>query len=387
MQRALYEPGEGYYCRQTPAIGASGDYYTSPHAHPGFAALLALQAEQAWRLVGAPATFTVVEIGGGKGMLAADFVSYAQHLSPEFFHALDYVLIEQSPTNGELPPKVRRVIGTALDDLPISGVTGCFISNEFFDALPVHRVVQTGGHLQELYVTIGADGRLVEEAGDPSTPELEAYFRWVGASLPEGCQAEVNLEAPRWMANVARALDQGYIITIDYGDTAPELFSTRRPRGTLMCYYRHTATEDPYQHLGEQDITASVDFTALTKAGEAAGASLLGLLPQGAFLWNLGLPVFIEALSRLQLSQNEYYTNLIALRDLARPEGLGSFRVLVQGKGVPETGLDGLADPQGPHPNWDRGAGLPVPRLDQRHIPLLKARYPHLAVNLEEAFG
>ncbi len=381
MEMALYEPGVGYYCSPRAPIGARGDYYTSPNAHPAFAALIALQLEQMWQVLGEPSRFSVVEMGGGKGLMAADVLSYASNLAPAFHQALEYLLIERDPRTEGLPPAIRAYEASD-GDLPFSGVTGCFLSNEFFDALPVHRVVMSGGELREIYVAERGDGQMVEELGQPSTPELLEYFQWVGVSLPEGCQADINLAAPRWVARMADALERGYILTIDYGDIASRLFSAQHPRGTLMCYYRHTPTEDPYQHIGEQDITAHADFTALAKAGEGAGLATLGCVPQGLFLWNLGLSAFIEGVSHLGLPQAEAYANLLAMRDLARPDGLGGFPVLVQGKAAPDMPLHGLADSEDAHPNWTRVAQLPAPRLDQRHIPLLKARYPYMALDI-----
>src|SRR5262249_8570409 len=158
-------------------------------------------------------------------------------------------------------------------------------SNELFDALPFHRVEARDGALRELYVD-WHDGELVERAGPPSTPALAAYFDRLGLRPPEGSQAEVSLEAIDLMDRFAVSVRRGYVLTFDYGYPAEALFGVLRPRGTLLCYYRHTYNEEPLRRPGEQDITAHVDFTSLALAGAARGLEPVELLRQRDFLQN-----------------------------------------------------------------------------------------------------
>ncbi|MBI4289234.1 MAG: SAM-dependent methyltransferase [Chloroflexi bacterium] len=355
MELALYDQERGYY--SSPPTGQ--DYYTSPFTHPVFGALVAIQLEQVWSALGHPGDFPVVEMGAGNGVLAADVLDYAPQVSPGFASALRYTLIDKH--RGQLPPQ------------PIEG---CFISNELVDALPTHVVAQTGGRLREVMVGVEG-GRFVEVLGEPLTEVAELLAEelsaaGLGTALPEGYRTEVNVEAPRWMASVAQALQRGAVITIDYGYVARELYSPQRKRGTLMCYYQHTYNEDPLSRVGRQDITSHVDFTSLIRAGEKSGLRSEGLVTQQEFLTNLGIRDFMQALASLDLPPSEYWANLYALRDLVRPEGIGSFGVLLQSRaleGIEFMGLHGPADTRYVAPPR-------VPRLRPEHLPLYQAKYP-----------
>ena len=175
-------------------------------------------------------------------------------------------------------------------------------------------------------------------------------------------------------------MDRGYLVTIDYGYPARELYSEARPLGTLMCHFMHTTNRRPLSRIGQQDITVHVDFTTLTEKGKELGLRALGLVSQARFLGNLGADALIRRLGALGLPSGEYHSNLLGMRNLIDPEGLGKFRVLIQGKGDVSAGLYGLRQErtsgQGALANRN---DLPVPLLDQHHINLLRGRYPHLA--------
>jgi SAM-dependent MidA family methyltransferase len=223
-------------------------------------------------------------------------------------------------------------------------ITGCILSNELVDAFPVHQVIFDHGQLKELYVTLNK-GRLVEEMGALSDPGILTYFDSMSIRLEEGQRAEVNLKALDWMENVGRILEKGFVLTIDYGYLAEELYSPHRRNGTLLCYHRHQTSENPYEHLGEQDITAHVNFTALINKGEEVGLSLTGLVTQYRFLIALGVLQEMESLNR-EASELDGLKWRLSLLNLIEPEiGMGeTFKVLIQHKGIAKPVLDGLRD-------------------------------------------
>ena len=231
----------------------------------------------------------------------------------------------------------------ALTDLPSESVTGCIFSNELVDALPVHRVTLTASGLQEHYVTLAAEPQrpFTTVLAALSTPELATYFDDVGIQLTgppyaAGFTTEVNLAARRWLQQVAAKLQRGYLLTIDYGYEADRYYSPARSQGTLQCYTRHAHHDDPLVNIGQQDITAHVDFTALQIQGEQSGLITLGQVPQALFLMSLGLGDRLNALAQLQATDRDTLNRALhrrdALHQLISPLGLGQFNVLVQGK-------------------------------------------------------
>lgn len=362
MARALYGPG-GYYTRN----GAGSDYYTSPQVHPAFGALLAVQLFRFWRLVGRPNPFFVIEPGAGDGLLGRDVCSAASHLPEGFPGSLRYVAVDHRPgVRDTRDPAFTKIAGDARR-LPFRKVAGCIISNELLDALPVHRMRLEDGNLHELYVGIqsdvadGYEGQLVEVAGDASTPELERRLADLGVTLADGQTAEICLLLDDWAASVASTLDTGFVLTIDYGRSAVDLYDpAQRLHGTLVTYRSHRQTDSPLVDPGRQDITAQVDFTSVRLAGERAGLSVVGELSQGRFLTRLGLqairrngpppdvagggwitiPLHPEGSLPDALdvpfapARDDARDWLTGLTHLARPGGLGDFRVLVQAKGV-----------------------------------------------------
>ena len=176
-----------------------------------------------------------------------------------------------------------------------------------------------------------------------------------------------------WLADAARALKRGYLLTIDYGRQADELYSPQRFRGTLTTFYRHTQTDNPYLRIGRQDMTAQVDFTTLKHLGEGFGLSNLGYLTQGQFLANMGLRRWIARLPSMGLPQRVRDANRMGMLQLIRPGGMGDFKVLIQAKNAPPSTLWSL------QPSDELASltqELNPPLLTDRHVPLLQARYP-----------
>ena len=348
MELALYHPQFGYYMRSSDPvaerIGWKGDFYTSSDVHPILGQALAKQAEQMDRLLGQPNPFTLVEMGPGKGLLARHVLSAIQRDYRSLFHRLRYVLIERSPAMREaqrinLAPWLDRPeLVTWVDDLariaPHS-LTGLCLSNELVDSFPVHRIQVTAHGIEELCVDY-RDGRFVECLKPLSSDRLVSHLRHIGSDWAEGYRTEINLHAVDWMTHVAQRLNRGFVLTIDYGHTAQDLYRADRKRGTFLCYRHHAVHEDPFLHVGEQDMTAHVDFSSLATVGEEQGLRTTGFTNQMSFLMGLGIEQMLAGLDQ----DGQEFTTAI---QLLRPNGMGTtFKVLVQHKAVPNPELDGL---------------------------------------------
>jgi SAM-dependent MidA family methyltransferase len=338
MAACLYHPQHGYYMAPRERIGKQGDFFTSSSVHALFGRLIARQLAQMAGQLGGD-TFAVVEQGAGEGHLALDILDALAAEFPELYARLSYTLVEVGPASRArqactLAAHAARVQWCAADEWTLA--SGCFLSNELVDAFPVHVVEKRGGSWHELFVVNAADTGFTEEFREPSTPALAEHFRWLDTAPVEGNRAEVNLAAPVWMRQVGARLGRGFVITIDYGYPATELYAPHRRAGTLLCYRQHQADDDPYTAVGEKDITSHVDFTALQRAGEEAGLTTLWFGEQYRFLLALG---FVEELLRLQAQcadEREARALRLTLKNLILPEqGMGeTFKVLVQGKGV-----------------------------------------------------
>jgi SAM-dependent MidA family methyltransferase len=221
------------------------------------------------------------------------------------------------------------------DGLTPQSVTGLFFSNELVDAFPVHRIQVTSGQVKEVGVDY-RDERFVECLMPLSTPRLLRHLEELQFDRPDGYRTEVNLQALDWMADVARGINRGVVLTIDYGHTARDLYRPERKQGTFLCYSRHAAHEDPFILVGEQDMTAHVDFSSLVAVGEEHGLRLTGFTNQMSFLMGLGVEQMIAELD----PEGQAFR---AATHLLRPDGMGStFKVLVQQKGIEHLELDGL---------------------------------------------
>lgn len=347
MEEALYHPEHGYYTCGRPA--GARDFRTSPQVHPVFGALLARQGREMHRLLGEPSRFHWIEVGPGDGSLAAALIVCLD----DWPAAWTYHLVETSPALrhaqarrlGALPASLRaRIQWSDAETLCRRPVEGVVLSNEFFDALPVHRVRQTAAGLHEIRVTASPDGGFGELLVEAS-PELHEALERYGAPMLEGSAAEIGLAALTWMDRIAAMLRRGYAVTVDYGDRAEGLFLGRLA-GTVMAYRGHRPAPDPYSRVGEQDLTAHVNFTALIRRGETAGLVAAPLRSQTEFLLGLGILDRLAGLEREPLDEPERWRQRLAIKELFAPEGMGeTFRVLVQARDAPLDGLAGLSSP------------------------------------------
>jgi SAM-dependent MidA family methyltransferase len=346
MDACLYDPQHGYYTRaeQMPRR----DYFTSVDASPIFGRLLARQFQEMWVQLGRPAEFLLVEPGAGTGALAAQILDFTAESFPEFYGALQYVAVECSASRriaavaGSLALHLTAKHFAMVSDMPAQIACGCIFSNEFFDALPVHRLVIEGDELREIYVGLGANG-LCEQFGPLSSPELAGYITEQGVTLQEGQLAEVGLEACAWIAEMGARLGRGFVLTIDYGHEAQELYDERHMRGTLLAYEKHRASENFFRAPGQQDLTAHVNFTALERHGARAGLKRTGLMSQSNFLLSLARYSDFAELQSPAMSETEQTRARLLFKTLIYPEGMGeTFQILIQHKGIERPQLSGL---------------------------------------------
>ncbi|MGH9346091.1 MAG: class I SAM-dependent methyltransferase [Vicinamibacterales bacterium] len=407
MSIALHHPEHGYYATAARRTGRNGDFFTSVDVGPMFGALLARQFAEMWRFLRDPRSaiphprsairdprsalrspesairdsqavihdaaggqrtaesrgrnaesgeaFDLVEAAASDGQLARDVLDWAQVNDPDFYRAIRLRLVESSPAARAaqaevLAPHAEKFAGSGarLPDV----VHGVIFANELLDALPVHSVVMTAQGLREHYIDVGPGGRLLERVGRPSSDALEHYLATAGVRLEPGWRAEINLAALAWIARAARALRRGFLLLIDYGHEAHELYSATHAAGTLTTFHRHVtgqggapgktvpATPPWLVDPGGRDITSHVDLTGVARAASERGCTTLGILDQTYFLLALGLPD-LAAGDGPSLAETR---RRLALKTLIMPGGLGStHKVMVFGKDVEAAPLQGLS--------------------------------------------
>jgi SAM-dependent MidA family methyltransferase len=344
MELALYHPELGYYARAAQRSGRAGDFVTSVDVGPLFGELLEVQLAEMADILGPASPVDLVEAAAGNGRLSADILRAARRRDLPFYNRLRLHLVEASAAaRGEQARALgaeRERLASSSPDLPAS-FEGVLLANELLDALPVHQVVMRRDGLREIYVH-ATGGSLRTTEGPPSSPELAAYLSRLGVAIEPGWRGEINLRAIEWIRAAARRLSKGFIILIDYGHDARELYSVTHAGGTLTTFTRHTSAgperppdmpawlEDP----GERDITAHVDFTSVRTAAEAAGLTTLGFLDQTYFLMGLGAATADAGDLKRRL----------ALKTLLMPGGLGStHKVLILARGVGTPSLAGCS--------------------------------------------
>lgn len=336
MEMALYYPALGYYNSSKIKIGKEGDFLTSSSLSSAFGAMIGRQIEEMWSASGS-GEFTVVEFGAGTGALCKDLLAYLKNNRP-LYDRLDYRIIEKSPVMREEAAKCLNEKVTWQDSIgDISGITGCILSNELLDNFSVHQVVMQD-ELMEIFVDY--DNGFVEVL-KPATARLKEYLEELNVTLPTGFRTEINLEATEWIREVANALKKGYVMTIDYGYPSDELYCGLRSAGTLSCYSGHTVHDRMYDKVGEQDITAHVNFSALSRWGNRYGLKCCGFTDQYHFLHALGLVDHLRRMEQDVRNKHAEPEQLYKFHTLLM--GMGSkFKVLIQQKGLEQFQLSGL---------------------------------------------
>lgn len=333
VELSLFHPQHGYYSSGKARIGKKGDFYTSPSVHRSFGETISrFLAEASLLLEGEK--FTIVEFGASNGQLAFDILGALRENHPDLYARTDYVISEISSVARQAAKKTleghrERVRWT--DDLrkiERDGFCGVVIANEFLDSLPFHRLKLHGGETREVFLSL-RDGEIEEVLRDPETEGLYEFSKRYLDEYVQGEEAEACLLAGKWLAEVGAALQKGFILSIDYGSLAPELYSPGRRKGTYRCFYRHELSSNPYIRVGEQDITADVNFSELIRIGDTLGLSTIKYATQGQFLVDWGI---LEIFKTYDKPQNQ--GDRLAAKTLFMPEFMGRrFKVLLQSKG------------------------------------------------------
>jgi SAM-dependent MidA family methyltransferase len=342
MELALYHAEHGYYLTAARKPGRGGDFLTSPEASPLFGITIARQIAECWERMGRPADFSIREYGSGVGGLAYDILAGLSDAAPELFTSITYRLVERNRIRQAEALTAFRDMGLIdrivdESDATLEPITGVILANEVADAFPAHRLVFEAGRFCEAWVVSSEDGFRFENG--PVSDEGELAVQQLqddGVRLVEGGVYDVSPASAAWFEGACRHLARGYALVIDYGYEAPELYQHHRLSGTLRGYFGHTATEDPFANIGAQDLTVHVDFTALQRAGEAAGLTFAGLTTQGAFLAGLGLGEHLLQLqAEPEITMSEYMAAQAVVARLIDPGGLGRFRVLMMTRDAP----------------------------------------------------
>jgi SAM-dependent MidA family methyltransferase len=340
MDRALYEPGLGYYSAGLHKFGESGDFVTSPELGPLFAACLARQVRESGTALG---SYEVLEIGAGGGRLAAGLLSsLAQETGPVRYRILersaDLKEVQRDCLARETPGSLNLV--EWIDEPPEDDWEGVLIANEVLDALAVERFRLEDGDIRQLCVGVGEDGFCWDSRQAPSeladaVAGLEAvlgdgYLQRLGR---RGYQSEINPLLSPWLQAVTRSMRRGLALFVDYGYPRSEYYLPERRDGTLMCHYRHRAHEDVFFWPGLQDLTAWVDFTALAEAADACGLDVEGYCSQAMFLLGCGLEqVLAEGAA---ISDETAAERAAEARQLTLPGMMGErFQVMGLGRGL-----------------------------------------------------
>ncbi len=381
MRMALYEPEYGYYMTGAAKMGWEADYFTSTDVSSLFANCMGRQLFAMWEKLKRPGNFIVLEQGAGRGHLAEGVRIWAQKEAPEFYEVLDYRtedirggedatapdefdksravsysnqgeasnIPSQYPNQGD--PRVPTPHNTT--PAPTRG-RGSFererpsvvLSNELVDAFPVHIVEKRDEQLYEVFVDVQRDGRFCEVLDEPSRPEVAGYldtYKIPWRTFEDGWRAEINLDALRWIQRTAGMMRKGFVLTIDYGDKAKALYTAWRKRGTMLCYFKHQANEQPLLHPGKQDITAHVNFSALIEEGRRLGMRLHRFTTQRLWLQGLGIEEELQQRYLNEFAEAEFaratdrgQIALLKWRDvrqrasvLTDPGGMGDFKVLI----------------------------------------------------------
>ncbi|HYW37438.1 MAG TPA: SAM-dependent methyltransferase [Terriglobales bacterium] len=371
MQICLYDPSHGYYSVNADQFGKAGDFYTSSDIHAVFGRLLARQFDQMWQTLDRPPEIEILELGPGRGLFARDVLDWSNKKFHDFFAAVTYTLQETSPAlRARLQETLRKHLDTGRaavpeerpslahrfsggyraknEQVPEGRPTGpcrtlapetplIVFANEFFDALPVE-ILGTAG---KLHIAL-ENNRLRENWLAPLAEELEFLDRY-GVHPEPGERIEVPILAQDWMQQIARSIPCGLLLIIDYGYTRNQQLAGRY-RGTLMAYRQHSASPDPYQAPGEQDLTAHVNFTALAAACEHAGMQCEKLRTQSQFLMGIGeRNQFADAFEDCRIPQERAKVAL-QLKHLVTPVGMGeNFQVLIASRAVDPKRIAGLS--------------------------------------------
>jgi SAM-dependent MidA family methyltransferase len=365
MEAALYDADHGYYNTTPPKIGTAGDYYTSSNVHSVFGSILAGCFLGLWGSISAESSHAeksveILELGAGTGQLAYDIIATLQTEYPKEYGSLKYQIAEISPRMQHLQREKladfsSQVVWTSIPELGSDEFPGVIFSNELMDAMPAHVIRRCDKGLQELYVNaLGPEAKITPGATSSfatrplrennavrlgfewraiSTPRILDYVNKFVPSLRDGQVIEVNLGAIDLLAAISRSLTRGFLVTIDYGDIAAHLYGSDRRSGTLRSFQKHAISPSVLDRVGQQDITASVNFSALIEYGREVGFETVSYERQSTFLIRNGLIERIAAAMSFGSGDASDLKDRLALKNLFLPGGVSdNFRVLIQRK-------------------------------------------------------
>lgn len=339
MQQALYAPAEGYYSSGLTKIGRAGDFITAPELTPLFGQSLANQCQQIMAELNTPSLF---EFGAGTGRLCVDILSHLESIAslPEYYFILelsaDLKLRQQQLIEQHIPHLAAKV--QWLDRWPSQPFNGVVIANEVLDAMPVHRFLVDERGLFEQYVGLNEQNELVELFKICDNQQLIDYVNSHLTALEAPYLTEANLFINDWLTSIYQMLNKGAVLLIDYGFPRHEYYHPDRNQGTIMCHYQHHAHPNPLLHVGEQDITAHVDFTHVAEAGYDAGFHIAGYTNQASFLLANGLLGLVHNLN----NERDAFRAKQAIKQLTQPSEMGElFKVIALTKDM-EIDLNGF---------------------------------------------
>jgi SAM-dependent MidA family methyltransferase len=337
MDLALHAPGLGYYSSHKIKFGEQGDFVTAPEISPLFGQCLANQCQQILTQVIAG---SLLEVGAGRGLLAGHILQHLQQLDAL---PVEYLILE---TSGDLCEQQQQHLHQTIPELDNrirwlnhlpEDFRGVIVANELLDAMPVQRFLQSDDGLKQLGVEIVDDGfdYCLMDADEALQQRITPL------SLAQGYSSEVNFQAESWIGSMADVLQRGVMLLIDYGFPRHEFYHPQRQQGTLMCHYRHRAHDNPFTHIGLQDITAHVDFTAMAEAASTAGLDVLGYTNQASFLISNGLEQLLNASDPDNVKAHLAMTQQV--KTLTMPSEMGElFKVIALGKDM-DIALQGFA--------------------------------------------
>ena len=338
MQEALFNKSAGYYMRADARIwGRRGDYRTSPETSELFSATFARYVAGLFEELGKPASFHFVECGAGDGSFAEGMLTALRDCFPSVYEAMTYYIDEINVDRRRILTERLLQFNTKLEFGSLSSLprlnNGIIFSNELLDTFPVHRITKQNGQLLEFYVGINDYHEFEWTAGLLSSERLREIYIENGIEIDNDQIIELCPQIDDWLTVVAEKLLHGYIVTVDYGFEAVDLYdTTRRPTGTLRAYARHNFAE-VLEQPGEHDVTAHVNWTRIRTVGLRLGLETVAFKRQDQFLLDAGILSEFVRKTGSGVSEADAARLSVGAREMFFPDGMGStFQVLVQKK-------------------------------------------------------
>ena len=271
-----------------------------------------------------PNKFQIVELGCSTGILAETIYSYSKSISLDFANSIQYIGVDRTLNKKTDFNSIKSNL------IPLKNISGCIISNELIDSFPFHRFKIVNNEVKEIYVTI-KNNKLISILDQPSSKKINQKLSQLKFQLPNNFEGEIFLEIDNLFNSITQSLKKGFIVTVDYGEERENLY-INQSRGTMQTYFKHTSGASPFQRIGEQDITANIDFSYLIEAGLLNQIRPVSLCSQKEFLEIFGIKKWIENIQNSKLEQSKKQINLINIKKLINNQGLGNFKILIQEK-------------------------------------------------------